>query len=263
MRIIVCVKQVPDPEHASMDIEKGTVVREGVELMVNPFDLYAVEEALNIKEELGGDVIAISMGPPQTEEALKEVVAMGVDEGILLTSLDFAGADTWATSYTLALACKKIGNFDLILGGKQAIDGDTAQVGPGIAAQLGIPQITFVRKIEEITDKKIRAQRLVEGGYEVISSPLPLVMTVVKEINEPRLPTLKGKLRAKQVLIKKWGPEDINADKEKIGLVGSPTRVVEIFTPKLIKEGKIFKASEIEEAAIEIIKKQEEMGLTI
>ncbi len=263
MRIIVCVKQVPDPEYASMDKETGTVVREGVELMVNPFDLYAVEEALKIKEELGGDVIAISMGPTQAEEALKEVVAMGADEGILLTSLDFAGADTWATSYTLATACKKIGNFDLILCGKQAIDGDTAQVGPGIAAQLGIPQITFVRKIEEIKDTKIRAERLVEGGYELISSPLPLVMTVVKEINEPRLPTLKGKLRAKKVEIQKWGPEDINADTERIGLAGSPTRVDEIFTPKLTKECKIFGASEIEEAVLEIIKKQEEMDLTI
>jgi len=159
------------------------------------------------------------------------------------------------------MACKEIGNFDLILCGKQAIDGDTAQVGPGIAAHLGIPQITFVRKIEEITDKKISAQRLVEGGYELISSPLPLVMTVVKEINEPRLPTLKGKLRARKVEIQKWGPEDINANKEKIGLSGSPTRVVEIFTPKLTKEGKIFSDDEIEDAALEIIKKQEEMGL--
>lgn len=261
MKIIVCVKQVPDPEHASMNIETGTVVREGVELMVNPFDLYAVEEALKIKEDLGGEVIVISMGPPQAEEALKEVIAMGADEGILLTSLDFAGADTWATSYTLSMACKKIGNFDLILCGKQAIDGDTAQVGPGIAAQLSIPQITFVRKIEEITDKKISAQRLVEGGYELISSPLPLVMTVVKEINDPRLPTLKGKLRARKVEIQKWGPEDINANKERIGLSGSPTRVVEIFTPKLTKEGKIFSDDEIEDAALEIIKKQEEMGL--
>ncbi|MCK4571900.1 electron transfer flavoprotein subunit beta, partial [candidate division WOR-3 bacterium] len=132
---------------------------------------------------------------------------------------------------------------------------------PGIAAHLGIPQITFVRKIEEITDKKISAQRLVEGGYELISSPLPLVMTVVKEINDPRLPTLKGKLRARKVEIQKWGPEDINANKEKIGLSGSPTRVVEIFTPKLTKEGKIFSDDEIEDAALEIIKKQEEMGL--
>jgi electron transfer flavoprotein beta subunit len=261
MKIIVCIKQVPDPEHASMDKETGTVVRDGVELMVNPFDLYAVEEALKIKENLGGEVIAISMGPPQAEMALKEVIAMGADDGILLTSLDFAGADTWATSYTLAMACKKIENFNLILCGKQAIDGDTAQVGPGIAAQLGIPQITFVRKIEDITENRIRAQRLLEGGYEVISSPLPLVMTVVKELNEPRLPTLKGKLNARKVQIKKWGPEDIKANKNKIGQIGSPTRVDEIFTPTFTKEGKIFNADETEKAVLEIIKKQEEMGL--
>ncbi|MEA1913516.1 MAG: electron transfer flavoprotein subunit beta/FixA family protein [candidate division WOR-3 bacterium] len=261
IKIIVCVKQVPDPEHAKMDVEEGTVIREGVELMVNPFDLYAVEEALRIKEELGGEVIVLSMGPLQAEEALKEAIAMGADGGILLTSLDFAGADTWATSYTLARACEKIHNFDLILCGKQAIDGDTAQVGPGIAAQLGIPQITFVRKINGITDKKIKAERLVEGGFEVISSSLPLLLTVVKEINEPRLPTLKGKLKSKKVEIQKWGPEDIKADPDKIGLKGSPTRVEEIFTPKLTKKGKTFTAEEIEKAIDEIIKKQEEMGL--
>jgi electron transfer flavoprotein beta subunit len=261
VKIIVCVKQVPDPEHAKMDKESGTVVREGVELMVNPFDLYAVEEGLRLKDKMGGEVIAISMGPPQAEDALKEVIGMGVDQGILLTSRDFAGADTWATSYTLAKACNKVGKFDIIICGKQAIDGDTAQVGPGIAAKLGIPQITFVRKIDEISQSKIKAERLVEGGYEVISSPLPILLTVVKEINEPRLPTLKGRLNAKKAVIEKWGPEDIGAEKDKIGISGSPTKVDEIFTPDLSKDGKIFTSDQLEEAAEEIIKKQKEMGL--
>jgi electron transfer flavoprotein beta subunit len=261
VKIIVCIKQVPDPEHAKMDKESGTVVREGVELMVNPFDLYAVEEGLRLKEKMGGEVIAISMGPPQAEAALREVIGMGVDRGILLTSRDFAGADTWATSYTLAKACDKVGNFDIIICGKQAIDGDTAQVGPGVAAKLGIPQITFVRKIDEISESKIKAERLVEGGYEVISSPLPLLITVVKEINEPRLPTLKGRLNAKKAVIEKWGPEDIGAEKDKIGINGSPTKVDEIFTPDLSKDGKIFTSDQLEEAAAEIIKKQKEMGL--
>jgi electron transfer flavoprotein beta subunit len=261
MKIIVCIKQVPDPEHAKMDEKSGTVVREGVELMVNPFDLYAIEEGLRLKEKMGGEVIAISMGPPQAEAALREVIGMGVDRGILLTSRDFAGADTWATSYTLAKACEKIKDYDLIICGKQAIDGDTAQVGPGVAAQLGIPQITFVRKIDEISEKNIKAERLVEGGYEVIFSPLPLLITVVKEINEPRLPTLKGRLNAKKAEIAHWGPEDIQAEKDKIGLNGSPTVVDEIFTPDLSKEGKIFNIDQIEEAAEEIIKKQKEMGL--
>ena len=261
MKIIVCIKQVPDPENAKMDAESGTVVREGVELMVNPFDLYAVEEGLRIKEKMGGEVIVISMGPPQAEKALREVIGMGVDQGILLTSRDFAGADTWATSYTLAKACEKIGNYDVIICGKQAIDGDTAQVGPGVAAQLDIPQITFVRKIDEISEENIKAERLVEGGYEVISSPLPLLVTVVKEINEPRLPTLKGRLNAKKAEIAHWGPEDIGADKNKIGMNGSPTVVDEIFTPDLSKDGKIYSADQLDEAAENIIKKQKEMGL--
>jgi electron transfer flavoprotein beta subunit len=261
VKIIVCIKQVPDPEHAKMDKESGTVVREGVELMVNPFDLYAVEEGLRLKEKMGGEVLAVSMGPPQAEAALKEVIGMGVDQGILLTSRDFAGADTWATSYTLAKACAKLGVFDIIICGKQAIDGDTAQVGPGIAAKLGIPQITFVRKIDEISESEIKAERLVEGGYEVISSPLPILITVVKEINEPRLPTLKGRLNAKKAVIEKWGPEDIGAEKDKIGINGSPTKVDEIFTPDLSKDGKIFTSDQLEEAAEEIVKKQKEMGL--
>jgi electron transfer flavoprotein beta subunit len=261
LKIIVCIKQVPDPEHAKMDEKSGTVVREGVELMVNPFDLYAVEEGLRLKEKMSGEVIAISMGPPQAEKALREVIGMGVDRGILLTSRDFAGADTWATSYTLAKACEKIKNYDLIICGKQAIDGDTAQVGPGVAAQLGIPQITFVRKIDDISEKNIKAERLVEGGYEVISSPLPLLITVVKEINEPRLPTLKGRLNAKKAEIAHWEPEDINAEKDKIGINGSPTKVDEIFTPDLSKDGKIFSIDQLDEAAEEIIKKQKEMGL--
>jgi len=179
----------------------------------------------------------------------------------LLTSRDFAGADTWATSYTLAKACEKIGNYGLIICGKQAIDGDTAQVGPGIAAQLSIPQITFVRKIDEISEKNIKAERMVEGGYEVISSPLPLLITVVKEINEPRLPTLKGRLNAKKAEIAHWGPEDIGADKDKIGMNGSPTMVDEIYTPDLSKDGKIYTIDQLGEAAEEIVKKQKEMGL--
>jgi len=261
VKVIVCIKQVPDPEHAKMDEKSGTVVREGVELMINPFDLYAVEEGLRLKEKMGGEVVAISMGPPQAEKALREVIGMGVDEGILLTSRDFAGADTWATSYTLAKACEKVGEYDLIICGKQAIDGDTAQVGPGVAAQLGIPQMTFVRKIDEISEDKIKAERLVEDGYEVISSPLPLLITVVKEINEPRLPTLRGRLNAKKAVITKWGPEDITVEKDKIGMNGSPTMVDEIYTPDLSKNGKIFNIDQLEEAAEEIIKKQKEMGL--
>ncbi|RKZ27223.1 electron transfer flavoprotein subunit beta [bacterium] len=260
MRIIVCVKQVPDPEQAKMDKEKGTVVREGVPLIVNPFDLYAVEEALRIKEKLGDvEVVAISMGPPQAEEALREVIAMGVDTAYLISDRAFAGADTLATSYTLSRAIEWIGDYDLIICGKQAIDGDTAQVGPGIAAHLDLPQITYVRKIEEIKEGYIRAERMVEDGYYVVEAPLPCVITVVKEINEPRLPTLKGKLRAKKAEIPVLTPDRINADPDKIGVSGSPTEVIEIYSPEIKKEGRIYQAEEIEKAVedmIEILKKK-------
>ena len=261
MRIVVCVKQVPDPENAKMDWETGTVVREGVKNIINPFDLYAIEEALRIKEKLGGEVIVISMGPPQAEEALREAIAMGADKAILITSRDFAGADTLATSYTLSQAIKKIGDVDLIICGKQAIDGDTAQVGPGVSAHLDLPQITFVGKIDEITEDRIRAERMVEGGYQVVESPLPCVITVVKDINIPRLPSLKGKIAAKKAEIPHWGPEDIDADPKRIGAAGSPTMVEEVFAPELKKEGRIYSEDQIEEAIEKVIEAMEKMGV--
>jgi len=261
MRIVVCVKQVPDPENAKMDWETGTVVREGVKNIINPFDLYAIEEALRIKEKLGGEVIVISMGPPQAEEALREAIAMGSDKAILITSRDFAGADTLATSYTLSQAIKKIGDVDLIICGKQAIDGDTAQVGPGVSAHLDLPQITFVGKIDEITEDRIRAERMVEGGYQVVESPLPCVITVVKDINIPRLPSLKGKIAAKKAEIPHWGPEDIDADPKRIGAAGSPTMVEEVFAPELKKEGKIYSEDQMEEAIEKVIEAMEKMGV--
>jgi len=261
MRIVVCVKQVPDPENAKMDWETGTVVREGVKNIINPFDLYAIEEALRIKEKLGGEVIVISMGPPQAEEALREAIAMGADKAILITSRDFAGADTLATSYTLSQAIKKIGEVDLIICGKQAIDGDTAQVGPGVSAHLDLPQITFVGKIDEITEDRIRAERMVEGGYQVVESPLPCVITVVKDINIPRLPSLKGKIAAKKAEIPQWGPEDIDADPKRIGAAGSPTMVEEVFAPELKKEGRIYSEDQIEEAIEKVIEAMEKMGV--
>jgi len=261
MRIVVCVKQVPDPENAKMDWETGTVVREGVKNIINPFDLYAIEEALRIKEKLGGEVIVVSMGPPQAEEALREAIAMGADKAILITSRDFAGADTLATSYTLSQAIKKIGDVDLIICGKQAIDGDTAQVGPGVSAHLDLPQITFVGKIDEITEDRIRAERMVEGGYQVVESPLPCVITVVKDINIPRLPSLKGKIAAKKAEIPQWGPEDIDADPKRIGAAGSPTMVEEVFAPELKKEGRIYSEDQMEEAIEKVIEAMEKMGV--
>jgi electron transfer flavoprotein beta subunit len=249
MHFIVCVKQVPDTTEVKVDPETNTLIREGVQSMVNPFDMFAVEEAIRLKERLGGKVTAISMGPPQAQAALREVISMGVDDGILLSDRAFAGSDTWATSYALAMALRKIGDFDLILCGNQASDGDTGQVGPGIAAHLDLPQITYIRKIEEIDDKRIVAERLLEDGYEAIEAPLPCLVTVVKEINVPRFPSFKGKMAAKKAQIPVWTAQDIQAETEKIGLAGSPTRVVKIFTPPVRTSGTILDGSPDEAVA--------------
>lgn len=246
MHIIVCIKQVPNTADVRIDPKTNTIIREGVESIVNPFDMYAIEEAIHLRERYGGKVTVISMGPMQAQDALKEAVAMGADNAVLLSDRAFAGSDTLATSYTLANAIRKLEPYDIIICGKQASDGDTAQVGPGIAVHLDLPQITFVRKIEEVklpeaSGKKgcIRAERLMEEGYEVIESSLPVMITVVKEINEPRLPSLKGKIRANKMEIPVWNAENIGADKDRIGLVGSPTVVDKIFSPPKRTGGRI------------------------
>ena len=239
MNIIVCIKQVPDTQDIRINPETNTLMREGVQSIVNPFDMYAIEEALRIKEKLGGKITVISMGPPQAGEALREAISMGVDDMVLMSDRAFAGSDTWATSYTLAKGVQKLGKFDLIICGKQAIDGDTAQVGPGIAASLDIPQVTYVKKTEEIKEGMARFERMTEEGFEVIETPLPCLITVVKEINIPRLPSLKGKIRAKQAPVTTLTAKDIDAAPEKLGLKGSPTVVRKIFTPPRRTSGQI------------------------
>jgi len=261
MDIIVCIKQVPDTTDVRIDPETNTLVREGVSCIINPFDMYAIEEGIRLKERFGGKVIVITMGPPQAEDALREAISLGADDGILITDRLFAGSDTWATSYTLAGAIRKIQRYDLIICGKQAIDGDTAQVGPGISAHLDIPQITYVKKIEEIKPSDngsgfIRAERMTEEGYEIIESPLPCLITVVKEINEPRLPSLKGKMRAKKIEITKWAASDLDLDQNLLGLKGSPTKVVKIFTPAPRKKGQILEGDpkEVVEKLLALLK---------
>lgn len=231
MNIIVCVKQVPGSNEVKMNKETNTIIREGVEAIINPFDTYAVEEGLRIKEKTNGKVTVLSMGIPSSAALLKETIALGVDEAVLLSDRAFAGADTLATSYALSMGIKKIGAFDLIICGKQATDGDTAQVGPSLAEKLGIPHTTYVRKIEEIREGYIRCQRMTDDGYEVIEMPLPAVISVVKEINEPRLPSLKGMMRAKKAVVNVWTSDDVGADKNLCGLKGSPTQVVKTFVP--------------------------------
>ena len=260
MHFVVCIKQVPDTTDVKIDPKTNTLIREGVQSIVNPFDMYAIEEALRLKTKLGGKVTAITMGPPQADAALREAISLGVDEGILVSDRAFAGSDTWATSYTLAMALRKIGDYSVVLCGKQASDGDTAQVGPGIATHLDLPQITYVRKIEEIDEKHVVAERLLETGYEVINAPLPCALTVVKEINEPRLPSLKGKMAAKKAQIVKWTAEDIQAEKKKIGLDGSPTKVVRIFTPEPRKGGQMLKG-EPEQVVPDLVAKLKDIVL--
>ncbi len=239
MRIVVAVKQVPDTAEVRIDEERGTLIREGIPSILNPFDTYALEEALKWRDELGGTVIVVSMGPPQAEAVLRESVSMGADEAVLLSDRAFAGADTWATSHTLATAVEKMGNIDIVLTGKQAIDGDTAQTGPSIAASLDWPQITFVGNVRELTGKHIIAERYVEGGSEVIKSSLPVVVTVLKDANTPRLPSLKGKMRARKIEIPVWGKDDLELSEGEVGLDGSPTRVVSIATPETFTDGQI------------------------
>ncbi len=193
------------------------------------------------------------MGPPQAETSLREALSVGVDETILISDRAFAGSDTWATSYALAQAIRKIGKFDIIICGKQASDGDTAQVGPGISTHLNIPQVTYVKKIEEINGSKAKVERMTEEGFEVIETPLPCLITVVKEINEPRLPSLKGKMKAKSAKVTVWSAKDISCDPKSIGLEGSPTKVIKIFTPPPREKGKVLEG-ETKEVVDELIR---------
>jgi len=256
MNIIVCIKQVPETTDVRINPETNTLIREGVKSIINPFDIYAIEEGVRLKEKFGGKAIVITMGPPQADAALREAISMGIDEGILISDRAFAGSDTWATSYTLASAIKKIGVFDVIICGKQASDGDTAQVGPGISAHLDIPQVTYVKKIEEVKEKSMRVERMTEEGFEVLETPLPALLTVVKEINQPRLPSLKGMMRAKQAKITQWTAKDIEAEPNHIGLAGSPTQVVKIFTPPARSGGQMLQGepAEIAEKLVSLIK---------
>jgi electron transfer flavoprotein beta subunit len=235
MRIIVPIKQVPETNAVKMDEETGTMIREGVEAIVNPLDLYAIEIAIRLRERHGGEVVTVSMGPPKAVKAVREAVAMGVDSGVLISHKAFAGSDTWATSYVLASAIRTLGRYDLIVCGERATDGDTGQVGPGIAAWLDLPVATYVGRIDDVDDSRCRVHRLVEDGYEVLEVALPAVLTVVKEIADPRLPTLRGKQKAKRCDIPTLTPDDMDVQAENLGLNGSPTRVVRIFRPKIAR----------------------------
>jgi len=264
MHIIVCIKQTPATANIQIDPKTGTLKREGMAAAINPFDEYAIEEAVRIKEKLPGSTVSVvTMGPPQAEEALRDAIARGCDDAYHVTDRAFAGADTWATSYTLEMAIRKIAAekkpFDLIICGKQTNDGDTGHVGPGIAAWLEIPNCAYVGHVEEVKEGSITVRRMMEDGYDILEMPTPCLMSVVKEINEPRLAGLKGKLAAKKAVITKWNAVDINADKSNIGLSGSPTIVAKSFNPPPRKGGERIEGATAEEKAKNLIRRMREM----
>ncbi len=257
MKIVVCIKQVPDAKDVRLDPETNTLARAGVESIMNPYDRHALEEGVRLAGEQGGTVTVLSMGPPQAQEVLREAVACGADEAVLVSDRAFAGADTWATTHTLAQAIMTVGGADLVLCGKQAIDGDTAQVGPGLAERLGYPYATCVKKLLGCAEGTLRLERMMDDGYDVLEVGLPALLTVVKEINQPRLPSLKGKMKAKKLEIKTLSAADIDADPGQIGLPGSPTQVVRVFSPQARGERTIFQGSvdeQVEQLARELEK---------
>jgi len=239
MNITVCLKQVPGTTQVKIDPQTNTLIRQGIKNIVNPLDTYALEEGIHLKERYGGQVTAISMGPPQAEEMLREAISIGADQAILLSDSAFAGADTLATAYTLAQAIKKLKDSDLVICGRQTLDGDTGQVGPELAEMLGLPFVAYVSQIEEIKDGLMRVQRLVEDGHEVIETTLPAVITVVKEINVPRLPSLRGLAKARSARITAWTARDLGVDPNMVGRAGSATWVVKIFFPQRVRRAEI------------------------
>ena len=236
MHVVVCVKQVPDTANVRINPETNTLIREGVESIMNPFDEYALEEALKLKDEHGARVTVITMGPPQADIILREALARGADDAVLLTDRAVAGADTLATSYILSLAIRKLNaKTDLVLFGKQAIDGDTAQVGPGVSEFLHYPLVTYVKSLV-VKDGVFTAETMMDEGVDVLQGKLPAVMTVVKEASIPRFASLGGWIAAKEAEIPAWGAKDVDADISQCGLDGSPTKVVKIFAPP-VKSG--------------------------
>jgi len=241
MKIVVLVKQVPDTTDVRLDEKTGNLIREGLESIINPDDRHAIEAAVRLKEGRSGRVTVLSMGPMQAIDVLSESIGMGADEGILLSDKAFAGADTWATSFTLGKAIEKIGLFDLILCGRQAIDGDTAQIGPQVADYLRIPHVTYVCDVEEVKKKTITAKRRLENGYEQVRCALPALLTVIGELNLPRYPTMDRLIHAcrEKAPIKVWNAADVGVQTRQVGLEGSLTHVIKTFAPKFKREGEI------------------------
>jgi electron transfer flavoprotein beta subunit len=237
MLVVACIKQVPDTTQVKIDPDTGTLIREGVPFIVNPFDTHSLEESLRLKDKYGFRVAAISMGPPNTEVTLRKALALGADEVILLSDRVFGGADTLATSRVLAEAIRRLSEQEevaLVICGRQTIDGDTAQVGPGIATRLGYAQLTLVDQVQnvDLEAKRVTVRRKLEGRHEVVEAPLPALITVVREINHPRYPTVPMRLTAEEVEVILWDNKVMQLAEDTIGLRGSPTQVRRIFSPE-------------------------------
>ena len=260
MNIVVCLKQVPGTTEVKIDPQTNTLIRQGIENIINPFDTFALEEGVRLREQHGGKVTVISMGPPQAEAALREAISLGADAAVLICDGAFAGADTWATAYTLSRAVLKLGEYDLVICGRQTIDGDTGQVGPELAEMLETPFVAYVSKIEEIADNRMRARRMLDEGHEVIEAPLPAVITVTKEINVPRLPSLRGISRSKSAEVPVWDAAALEAEADKSGLNGSRTRVVKVFFPKRESRSEMLEGAP-EEQVDTLINKLRDAGL--
>jgi len=241
MNIVVLVKQVPDTTEVKLDPKTGNLIREGIESIINPDDMHALEAAISLKESHGGKITVISMGPPQAIDAISEALGMGADEGILLSDRAFAGADTWATSTTLGKAIEKVKDYDLVLCGRQAIDGDTAQIGPQVAEYLALPQVSYVYDIEKAGKKTMVVKRRLEDGYERIQCTLPALLTVIGDMNSPRYSHIAKLIDAckEKARIKIWNAADIGVQTREVGLEGSLTHVIKTFAPKFKRQGEM------------------------
>ena len=248
MRIAVCIKQVPSTNQVQLHPETNTIIRDGRQSVTNPFDTYAIEQAVQIKEKCGGEVVAVSMGIPATERLLRDATSRGVDSAVLLSDRAFAGADTLATAYTLSMGIRQAGPFDLILCGKMAVDGDTAQIGPELAEKLGIPHVTDVCQIMEITDEMVTCQKMTDNGTRTLQVTLPALITVVKDINMPRMPSIEGVFAAMGAPVTVVDQQTLGADENLCGLKGSPTQVVKTFVPKRQGEAVALAGNEMDQA---------------
>ncbi|AYD39943.1 electron transfer flavoprotein subunit beta/FixA family protein [Clostridium fermenticellae] len=256
MNIVVLIKQVPDMDKVKFDREKGVVDRKSAGTEINPFDLNALEAAVQISEKIDSKVTVISMGPPSAKEALKECIARGANEGILVSDAKFGGSDTKATSVILAAAIKKISEYDLIIAGEKTVDGDTGQVGPEIAEVLNIPHVSYVSKIDNIDNKNITVCSDIWDGTYLKQMKFPGLITVTKDINEPRLPSFKNKMKARKAEIKVLTFDDLKEflDEEKVGFKGSPTKVKKIEVPSVQqRQGRIFREADTQKAEDELI----------